>query len=110
MCTQTNSTVGGGAGTVAASRNPRPAATRGEHPGERDRRYLTALIGWGYKPSDVEQLVLADTTQTDTSDPDVPIEDVQQIEDADAEGERVVDEQVVDEPTDEPDQDGDDGD
>ncbi len=29
------------------------------HPKERDRRYLTALIGWGYKPSDVEQLILA---------------------------------------------------
>jgi len=27
-------------------------------PGERDRRYLATLVQWGYKPSDVEQLVL----------------------------------------------------
>jgi len=25
----------------------------------RDRRYLNALIGWDYKPSDVERLILA---------------------------------------------------
>jgi ParB family chromosome partitioning protein len=28
------------------------------HPSERDRRYLTALIQWGYQPSEVEQLIL----------------------------------------------------
>jgi hypothetical protein len=27
-------------------------------PTERDRRYLTALIRWGYQPSDVERLIL----------------------------------------------------
>ncbi len=32
-------------------------------PGERDRRYLAALVQWGYKPSDVEQLVLTPPTQ-----------------------------------------------
>ena len=29
-------------------------------PQPRDRRYLTALIGWGYQPSDVERLILAE--------------------------------------------------
>ncbi len=83
------------------------------HPGERDRRYLTALIGWGYKPSDVEQLVLADTTQAETTDPEVPDKDIQQVEDADAqvEVEQVEVEYDEDERVeDEPDQDGDDGD
>ncbi len=51
-------------------------------PKERDRRYLTALIGWGYQPSDVERLILADTTPTDTSDPGVPTDDAEQTEDA----------------------------
>jgi len=62
---------------------------RSRHPGERDRRYLTALIGWGYKPSDVEQLVLADTTTTgDTdadSDEDGPLEDTASDADVDTE-------------------------
>lgn len=36
-------------------------------PGERDRGYLTALTGWGYQPSDVGQLVLAEpSTKGDT--------------------------------------------
>ncbi len=52
---------------------------RRRHPGERDRRYLTALIGWGYQPSDVEHLVLADTTTTADTDADSdeagPLED-----------------------------------
>ena len=28
------------------------------HPTERDRRYLAALIQWGYQPSEVEQFIL----------------------------------------------------
>jgi len=81
------------------------------HPGERDRRYLTALIGWGYKPSDVEQLVLADTTQAETTDPEVPDKDIQQVEVEQVEVEQVEVERVEDERVeDEPDQDGDDGD
>lgn len=36
-------------------------------PGDRDRGYLTALTGWGYQPSDVGQLVLAEpSTKGDT--------------------------------------------
>lgn len=31
---------------------------RRRHSTGRDGRYLTALIGWGYKPSDVERLIL----------------------------------------------------
>ena len=38
------------------------------HPGERDRRYLTALIEWGYQPSDVEQLILATPTADEAAD------------------------------------------
>ena len=34
------------------------------HPSERDRRYLGALIQWGYQPADVEQLILTDLTAT----------------------------------------------
>ena len=33
-------------------------------PGDRDRRYLNALIGWGYKPSEVERLILAQPEAT----------------------------------------------
>jgi len=51
-------------------------------PKERDRRYLTALIGWGYQPSDVERLILADTTPTDTGDPGLPSDGAEQTEDA----------------------------
>ena len=34
-------------------------------PSDRDRRYLTALIGWGYQPSDVERLILAQPEPTE---------------------------------------------
>jgi ParB family chromosome partitioning protein len=34
------------------------------HPSDRDRRHLTALIGWGYKPSDVERLILSEPVGT----------------------------------------------
>ncbi len=54
-------------------------------PKERDRRYLTALIGWGYQPSDVERLILADTTPTDTGDPGLPSDGAEQTEAADTE-------------------------
>jgi len=46
---------------------------RRRSPRERDRRYLTALIGWGYKLSDVERLILAKpegaTEPIDEADP-----------------------------------------
>jgi len=32
---------------------------RRRRPSDRDHRYLSALIGWGYQPSDVERLILA---------------------------------------------------
>ncbi len=32
-------------------------------PTARDERYLTALIAWGYQPSDVERLILAQPEQ-----------------------------------------------
>ncbi len=38
------------------------------HPGERDRRYLAALVEWGYKPSDVEQLILTPPAAAPTDD------------------------------------------
>jgi len=76
-----------------------------ETPGERDRRYLAALVEWGYKPSDVEQLILtppaaaptddaasvpADAGDLDTGDLDEHGSDVNAHEDAagseDAEG------------------------
>jgi len=72
-------------------------------PKERDRRYLSALIGWGYKPSDVERLVLVEpvepeATATKDTEPveDVhvePVEDgsVESVEDVDAEDEPLVD-------------------
>ena len=41
-------------------------------PSDRDRRYLTALIGWGYQPSDVERLILAQPEPTDPSRPTTP--------------------------------------
>jgi ParB family chromosome partitioning protein len=89
---------------------------RRRSPKERDRRYLTALIGWGYQPSDVEQLVLADTTPTDAGDPGVPNEDAEQTEDGqqteagdpdDTEPGDAQDEDTEDGDT-EPDEDGDD--
>jgi len=77
-------------------------------PKERDRRYLTALIGWGYQPSDVERLILADTTPADTGDPAVPNDDTEQTDDAATEP--AVSEAVDPEDDDtEPDEDGDDG-
>ena len=51
------------------------------HPSDRDRRYLTALIEWGYKPSDVERLIVAQPESTeplradDTAQPTEPVED-----------------------------------
>ncbi len=43
-------------------------------PADRDRRYLNALIGWGYKPSDVERLIIAqpeaDNAQADGHEAD----------------------------------------
>ncbi len=42
------------------------------NPKERDRRYPTALIGWGYKPSEVEQLVLAKTDDPEAVEADDP--------------------------------------
>ena len=54
---------------------------RSRHPGGRDRRYLTALIGWGNQPSDVERLILAQpeaaTEPTDEAEPtdDDPTDD-----------------------------------
>ena len=57
---------------------------RRRRPNDRDRRYLTALIGWGYQPSDVERLILAQpepvatekdgTTQPVESDDDQPVD------------------------------------
>lgn len=49
---------------------------RRRHPGERDRRYLAALIEWGYKPSDVEQLVL---TPPPTAPTDAPTDDTASV-------------------------------
>ena len=51
---------------------------RRRHPKERDRRYLSALIDWGYKPSDIERLILATAAQPEQ------VEDGQaeQVEDA----------------------------
>ena len=46
----------------------RTSRTTWRHPGERDRRYLTALIEWGYQPSDVEQLILATPTADEAAD------------------------------------------
>ena len=37
-------------------------------PSARDRRYLSALIGWGYQPSDVERFVLAQPEAADTAE------------------------------------------
>ncbi len=50
------------------------------NPKERDRRYLTALIGWGYQPSDVERLILdqpqdSPTVDTEPGDQDAPHQD-----------------------------------
>jgi hypothetical protein len=43
-------------------------------PQQADRRYLTALIGWGFKPSHVERLILAqpetEPDQDGDSEPD----------------------------------------
>ena len=86
-------------------------------PKERDRRYLTALIGWGYQPSDVERLILADTTPTDTGDPGLPSDGAEQTEDAatepvDTEDDDTEDDDTEDDDTDddtEPVEDGDDG-
>ena len=48
-------------------------------PSDRDRRYLTALIAWGYQPSDVEHLILAEpepvTEPVEGDATDVPVED-----------------------------------
>ena len=38
-------------------------------PSDRDRRYLSALIGWGYQPSDVERLILAQPEPTEPTEP-----------------------------------------
>ena len=51
-------------------------------PQPRDRRYLTALIGWGYKPSDVERLILAPTETVEQT-----TEQTQQTSDAPSEAE-----------------------
>jgi hypothetical protein len=39
-------------------------------PSDRDRRYFTALIGWGYKPSEVEQIILTKPDPADVIDAD----------------------------------------
>jgi len=53
-------------------------------PGERDRRYLAALVEWGYKPSDVEQLVLTPPTQATEATADASQVDGTDLLDADS--------------------------
>lgn len=54
-------------------------------PSERDRRYLTALIGWGYQPSDVEGVILAqadpvEATEVEATEADDTAEPVEATE------------------------------
>ena len=67
-------------------------------PSDRDRRYLSALIGWGYQPSDVERLTLAqpeptkpdntaEQTESDnTAEPTEPVEPVESDDNAEPTG------------------------
>lgn len=61
----------------------RPDQEHVRQPAARDRRYLTALTGWGYKPSEVEQLMLAEpalrTTTTTTTDSKDHTEDATEV-------------------------------
>jgi len=57
---------------------------RRRRPGERDRRYLAALVQWGYKPSDVEQLVLTPPTQATVEATAVAAADASQVDGTDS--------------------------
>jgi ParB family chromosome partitioning protein len=51
-------------------------------PSDRDRRHLSALIGWGYQPSDVERLILAQPEQPEPVEDDAkpePVEDDDEV-------------------------------
>jgi len=64
--------------------HPLDGVQRRRRPGERDRRYLAALVEWGYKPSDVEQLVLTPPTQAAEATADASQVDGTDLLDADS--------------------------
>jgi len=54
------------------------------NPRERDYRYLSALTAWGYKPSDVEQLLLVPPAGAEASDTEDAATDATDATDATA--------------------------